>query len=105
MQAAGLAAYRKRTDNRSRIYSFEQHTVRLSTEFEKIFRENKKAWKFFESQVPSYRRLCIHWVMSARQEVTRKNRFNTLIKDSGNGKFIAPMRWNKNMKEKKPGDQ
>src|SRR5437879_5474253 len=56
MQPAGLAAFEKRTENKSRIYSYENAPAELSPEFEKRFRDNKKAWAFFTAQAPSYQR-------------------------------------------------
>ena len=53
MQPAGLAAFEKRTEHRSRIYAYENAPARLSPEFEKLFRANKKAWAFFTTQTPS----------------------------------------------------
>jgi len=53
MQPAGLAAYQKRTENKSRIYSYENEPAKLSPEFEKLFKANKKAWAFFTTQEPS----------------------------------------------------
>ncbi len=95
MHASGLEVYNKRKAEKTGLYSFEQNENKLTPEFEELFRENKKAWKFFETQVPSYRNPCIRWVMSARQEETRMKRLLILIRDSGNGSFIAPMKWSK----------
>src|SRR5881394_263753 len=47
MKPAGLMAFEKRKENKSRIYSYENEPAKLSREFEKKFRANKKAWAFF----------------------------------------------------------
>jgi uncharacterized protein YdeI (YjbR/CyaY-like superfamily) len=92
MGPAGLAAYKKREDNNSKIYSFEQRIVQFDPQHEDIFKKNKKAWNNFQLQPPYYRKTVTHWVMSAKQEGTRFKRLNTLIKDSEAGLKIKEMR-------------
>lgn len=82
MQPAGLAAFEKREESKSRIYAYEKQPVKLSEEFEQKFKANKKAWSFFQSQAPSYQKIVIHWVMSAKQEATRTSRLEKLIANS-----------------------
>jgi predicted RNA-binding protein with PUA-like domain len=59
-------------------------------------RKHKRAWKFFEAQAPSYRRVAAFWVMSAKQDETRKRRLARLIEHSQNGErvpaFVSPAR-------------
>ena len=93
MKPAGLKAYRNRKEENSRTYSFEQRIVKLDKQYELELKKNPKAWKFFKSQVSSYQRPVIHWVMSAKQEATRLKRLESLIKCSEEGEFIPPMRW------------
>ncbi len=92
MKPEGIAAFEKRSEERSGIYSFEQKGIQLDKHFEKDFKANEKAWKFFQSQPPSYQKPAIWWVMSAKQQATRLNRFNTLIDDSEAGKRIKQLR-------------
>ena len=92
MRPAGLAAYKKREDKNSKIYSFEQKIVKFDNDFEKIFKKNKTAWNNFQSQPPYYKKTVTHWVMSAKQEETRLKRLNRLIKDSEAGLKIKEMR-------------
>lgn len=95
MQPAGLAAFEKRKENKSGVYSFEQkHEITLG-DHEKKLKANKKAWSFWNTQPPSYRKAATWWVVSAKQEVTKLKRLNTLIADCEAGQRIAPMRWNK----------
>ena len=58
---------------------------------EKEFRKRKKAWAFFESQPPSYRKAATWWVISAKREETRRKRLQTLIDDSVAGRRIKPL--------------
>lgn len=82
MQPAGLASFENRKENKSKIYSYENAEVKFSSEFEKQFKANKKAWEYFQSLAPSYRKPSTNWVMSARQETTKLKRLNELIADS-----------------------
>ncbi|HEY9176826.1 MAG TPA: YdeI/OmpD-associated family protein [Flavipsychrobacter sp.] len=90
----GIAAYERRKDDKSAIYSFEQHkdNIKLPPEFEAEFKKNKQAWKFFHSSAPSYQRAAIWWVISAKREATRINRLHTLIIDSEAGLRIKELR-------------
>jgi uncharacterized protein YdeI (YjbR/CyaY-like superfamily) len=96
MRPAGLAAYKKRKDENSNTYSFEQRIIKLDDKYESALRKNKKAWEYFSSRVPSYRKPVIHWIMSAKQERTRVKRLETLIKCSEAGEVIPPMKWGRN---------
>lgn len=82
MKPAGIAAFEKRTEKRSAIYSYEKEASELSSEFEKQFRNNKKAWAFFTSQAPSYQKIMIHHIMDAKQEKTRISRLAATISAS-----------------------
>ena len=94
MKPAGIAAFEKLDLNISKIYSFEQRDVKFERKYESIFKRNKKAWKYFSNQVPSYQKPAIHWVKSAKQEDTRLRRLNILINDSAQEQKIAPLRRN-----------
>jgi uncharacterized protein YdeI (YjbR/CyaY-like superfamily) len=86
MHPAGLKAFQERKEERSGIYSYEQrHTAQFTSEYEKKFRSDKKAWDFFQKHPPGYRQLCIFRVMSAKQEQTRAKRLAELIEDSRKG--------------------
>jgi uncharacterized protein YdeI (YjbR/CyaY-like superfamily) len=92
IKPAGLAIYEKREHKNSGIYSFEKEPIQLDIEYEKEFHKNKTAWNYFNSQVPSYKKPAIYWVMSAKQETTRLKRLAILISDSGDGIKIKPLR-------------
>lgn len=93
MRPAGTAAYERRLEKKSRVYSYEQRQrAALDPEAEKRFRADPEAWKFFRSQPPGYRRTAIFWVVSAKREDTRRRRLDTLIEDSAKGLRIGPLR-------------
>jgi len=85
MQPAGIAAFEKRQEHKSKVYSFENESRDFSPELEKQFKANKKAWLYFQSLAPSYKKTSIHWVMTAKQEATKIKRLDQLIKDSAAG--------------------
>ena len=63
---SGRAAFEKRDEARSRIYSYENRSRGLDGAHEAEFRKHESAWKFFEAQAPSYRTTAAYWVMSAK---------------------------------------
>lgn len=86
MKPEGLAAYEKRTEARSGIYSYENKPEQFSPELEARFRESVAAWEFFSSQSTSYKRTVMYYVMDAKQETTRFSRLDKLIKACVEGK-------------------
>ncbi|GAB4040293.1 YdeI/OmpD-associated family protein [Spirosoma gilvum] len=88
MHPAGVAAYAKRQEHKSKIYAYEQKEVSFSEEFEQTFRANETAWTFFQKQAPSYRKLVTNWVMTAKQPTTRQSRLDKLITFSADGKRV-----------------
>ncbi len=96
MTDAGLAAYSKRKDSKSRIYSYETvNEFHLPKEMADEFRKNTAAWQYFQSQAPSYRKVTIRWVLSAKQDATKQKRLAELISSSEAGDWIKAMRWGK----------
>jgi uncharacterized protein YdeI (YjbR/CyaY-like superfamily) len=89
MRPAGVKAFEARDPKKTGIYSFERETATLPAEFEKAFRANTKAWKFWEAQPPGYRRLAAYYVTSAKQDETRRRRLDVLIRDSARGLRLA----------------
>jgi uncharacterized protein YdeI (YjbR/CyaY-like superfamily) len=88
MTSAGLAAFERRSNARSALYSYENHPEKLDSELEIQFQEHQKAWTFFNSQAPSYQKTRIYWVISAKQEATKQQRLAKLIGASEAGKRL-----------------
>jgi uncharacterized protein YdeI (YjbR/CyaY-like superfamily) len=89
MRPAGRAAFEKRSEARSGVYSYERRkAARLDPEQEAEFRGDAEAWSFFESQPPGYRQTAIHWVVRAKREETRRKRLAQLIEDSRSGRRL-----------------
>jgi len=92
----GRAAFDRRDEARSRVYSYENRSRGFDAATEAELRKHKRAWKFFEAQPPSYRKTVAFWVMSAKQEETRKRRLARIIEHSQDGErvpqFVSPAR-------------
>ena len=91
MRPAGIAAFERRRDDRTGVYSFENE-AELSAEYEARLRANRAAADYFDSRPPWYRRTAIHLVMSAKREETRERRLEQLIEDSAAGRDIKQLR-------------
>jgi uncharacterized protein YdeI (YjbR/CyaY-like superfamily) len=89
---AGHAAFERRREDRTGIYSYEQRRqATLPPELEERLRGNAQAWEYFSAQPPWYRRTATHWVTSAKRPETRERRLNQLIEDSAAGRAIKPL--------------
>jgi uncharacterized protein YdeI (YjbR/CyaY-like superfamily) len=92
MRPAGEAAFARRREARSGVYSYEQrHEAALDPEQEERFRANAAAWENFMAMPPSYRQMALWWVVSAKRPETRERRLATLIEDSAAGRRLAQM--------------
>lgn len=89
MKPAGLAAFAARDVERSRVYSYERDKAALEPEQEARLRADADAWRFWEAQRPSYRRVASWWVVSAKRPETRHRRLDRLIAESARGVRIA----------------
>jgi uncharacterized protein YdeI (YjbR/CyaY-like superfamily) len=90
---AGLAAFERRSDDRTAIYSYEQRrNAKLEPDQQRRLRADERAHAFFESQPPSYRRAAIHWVTSAKKPETRERRLSQLIECSAARELVPPLR-------------
>ena len=94
MQPSGLAAYERRRDDRSGIYSYESiRQAELPAEYAARLAGDAAASAFWEVATASYRRLATHWVVTAKQEATREKRMALLLADSAAGRLIPSQRY------------
>jgi uncharacterized protein YdeI (YjbR/CyaY-like superfamily) len=91
MHASGLRVFESRTKEKKIRYSDERKAAALDATYEKALKSNNKAWDYFQSKPPSYRRAAIFWIMSAKKEETRLKRLAQLIEFSEAGKTIPPL--------------
>ncbi len=80
MTGAGLAAFARRSEAKSRTYAYEQDApASLTPDDEALFRKNADAWAFFQQQPPGYRHQMLWRIISAKQAATRAKRLAQLI--------------------------
>lgn len=80
MHPAGLAAYAARSEDKQGIYAYEQAEAgQLPPDDAALLAADARASAFWALAAPSYRKSCIWWVVSAKQEATRARRMQTLI--------------------------
>ena len=86
---AGIAAFERRAQIAAAPYSFENRTITLAPAFMKRLRANRKAWKFFQSEPPGYRRTTVFWVMQATKPETREKRFRSMLERMAKGQRMG----------------
>ena len=93
MYPAGLAAFAKLDPNNIKKAVHEkENPLKLSAAYLKQVKANKKAWIFFDSLAPSYKKATEDWVMQAKKEATRLRRLDVLISSAENGQKIPNLR-------------
>jgi uncharacterized protein YdeI (YjbR/CyaY-like superfamily) len=86
MRPAGIAAYARRSVDRSAIYAYEQRaSAKLAAAEVRLFKARPRAWQFFAKLAPSYRHKALYWVTSAHKPETRRSRLERLIEMSAAG--------------------
>jgi uncharacterized protein YdeI (YjbR/CyaY-like superfamily) len=91
VQPAGLAAFERRTPDRSVVYSYEQRQAAvLSPAERRAVKADPAAWSFFEARPPSYKRTVAWWIQSAKTAETRQRRLALLIDCSARGRLVPP---------------
>lgn len=81
MTPAGLAAFKQRVEYDEaflKVRSAEE--VHLPPEIEKAMKANKKAWAFFNTLAPGYRKQYVGWLVTAKKPETRQRRLKEAIK-------------------------
>ena len=93
MHPAGIAAFERRREDRSGIYSHENPGQELPADAAARLAASPAASAFWEAATATYRRVVTHWVLSAKQEATRERRLTQLIDDSAAGLLVPFQRY------------
>ena len=88
MRPEGLAAFSKKRENRSGIYSYEQRPGELPEPYASVLAADARAAGFLAAQPPSYRKLMTWWIVSAKKEETRMSRLEKLVAACHAGKRL-----------------
>ncbi len=80
MRPAGVAAFEARKHARTGVYAFERKdAAELAPAEVRRFKQDRRAWTYFEAAAPGYRRVITHWIVSAKQPATRARRLEQLV--------------------------
>lgn len=93
MHPAGLAAFERRRADRSGIYAYENDHRTWPEHYEAMLRADPTAAAFWDGATPSYRRIAVNWVVSAKQQATRDKRMAQLVADCANLRLIPSQRY------------
>lgn len=95
MHPAGIAAFEKRREELSRVYSYENTDgeITLPPEFTALLEASPVAGSWLAAAPASYRRIALNWVVSAKRENTRRARMASLIEDCEHGRLIKSQRY------------
>ena len=93
MMPAGRAAFERRTEDNSGIYSFEgARAEALPEPYAAVLAADAGACAYFTARPAWYRRAAVHWVTSAKREATRERRLAELVECSAAGQDVPPLR-------------
>ncbi len=93
MRPAGIAAWEARREDRQAVYAYEQGELVLPDAYAEQLRAEPAAAVFWAESTPSYRKICIRWVTSAKQPATNDARMTTLVSDCAAGRLIPSQRY------------
>ena len=94
MRPAGRAAFARRRDDAQGVYAHEQAEAgELPAAYAALLDDDPLASAFWARATPGYRKQCIHWVLSAKQEATRDRRMGQLVVACRELVAIAPLRF------------
>lgn len=92
MRPAGVAAYERRTPERSGTYAYESGQE-LTAEQRGRLLADPRAAAFWHEATPSYRRIAENWVATAKREATRESRLAQLVEACAEGRLIPSQRY------------
>jgi uncharacterized protein YdeI (YjbR/CyaY-like superfamily) len=93
MQPSGLAAFERRREDRSGVYSYENRARELPAHYAAQLAADPAATAFWEAATAGYRKVAVNWVVTAKQEKTRDSRMAQLVADCAAGRLIAIQRY------------
>ena len=94
MRPAGLAAFERRKPERSGVYAYEQTGLEdLPEPYAAVLAADPLANAWWRAATTTYRKICVHWVLTAKQQATRDKRMAQLVDDSRHGRLIPSQRY------------
>ncbi|ATG54239.1 hypothetical protein CFK41_05220 [Brachybacterium ginsengisoli] len=92
MHPAGLAAFDRRSAERSGTYSHENEAADLTPELQAILDASPGTGAFLAEATAGYRKVVRHWIMTAKQQSTRERRARQLVACCEAGELIPLQR-------------
>ncbi|GAA3544617.1 YdeI/OmpD-associated family protein [Nocardioides daeguensis] len=93
MQPAGLAIWEQRKLEPAPYTHEADGELVLPAAYAAQLAASPEATAFLEAATKTYRRICVNWVVSAKQEATRDRRMAQLVEDSAAGRLIPSQRY------------
>ncbi|HWC23732.1 MAG TPA: YdeI/OmpD-associated family protein [Flexivirga sp.] len=93
MQPAGLAIWEARRREAAPYTHEQEGPLELPADYAAQLAGSPAATAFFEAATPTYRRICVNWVITAKQQSSRDRRMTQLIEDSAAGRLIPSQRY------------
>ena len=94
MRPAGLAAFERRKPERSGVYAYEQTGLEdLPEPYAAVLAADPLATAWWRAATTTYRKICVNWVLTAKQQATRDKRMAQLVDDSRHGRLIPSQRY------------
>jgi len=94
MRPMGIAAWEARREDKQAIYAYEQAgELVFPEEYASQLDASPAARAFWAETTASYRKGCINWVLSAKQQPTRDKRMAQLVDDCAAGRLIPSQRY------------
>jgi uncharacterized protein YdeI (YjbR/CyaY-like superfamily) len=90
MKPAGLAAFRRRDEERTRRHHAARDNPTLDAATLRALKADKKAYAYFQSLPPGMKRLYTFWIASAKRDATRAKRLAVILERCRTGKRIDP---------------
>lgn len=93
MEPAGLAAFESRKIQESGYTHEQKGELAFPDAYAALMAANPAATAFWTEATPSYRKICMNWVTSAKQQATNDKRMQQLIEDHASGRVIPSQRY------------
>lgn len=94
MRPAGIAAWEARRADRQAVYAYEQaETLELPEAYARQLAKSPAAAAFWAATTPSYRKIGISWVCSAKRQETNDARMSQLVTLCAAGQLIPSQRY------------
>jgi uncharacterized protein YdeI (YjbR/CyaY-like superfamily) len=93
MQPSGLAVWEARRREAAPYTHEVEGELALPPPYAAQLAASPAATAFWEAATPTYRQICVNWVLTAKQEATRDRRMAQLVADSAAGLVIPSQRY------------